>query len=148
MAPARPYHLIAQEQAPSGRWRKCGGKALGALLLRADIGPQESFVSVEGRLVLVARLGELARQHVGGRHRKGRTWPSHRGHTERGFHASISKVPPSLTLPQLPSSAARQVPAAKNFEYAKLQNNEVLLVDPKNREVADMIMPSSTTGSK
>ena len=31
------YHLVAEEQAPSGLWRKGGGKALGALLF-VDIG--------------------------------------------------------------------------------------------------------------
>lgn len=66
-----------------------------------------------------------------------------------GFRASIgAKVPASLTLHQLPGNAAGQIPAAKSYEYAKLQNNEVLLVDPKNREVSEMIMPPSTTGSK
>jgi hypothetical protein len=64
------------------------------------------------------------------------------------FRASIgAKVPSSLTLHQLPSNVANQIPAAKNYEFAKLQNNEVLLVDPKNREVAEMITSSSTTGS-
>lgn len=72
---------------------------------------------------------------------KGQTAPS-------SFRASIgAKVPSSLTLHQLPSNVASQIPAAKSFDYAKLQNNEVLLVNPKNREVAEMIAPSSTTGS-
>ena len=72
---------------------------------------------------------------------KGQTAPS-------SFRASIgAKVPSSLTLQLLPSNVASQIPAAKNFEYAKLQNNEILLVNPKNREVAEMITSSTTTGS-
>jgi hypothetical protein len=64
------------------------------------------------------------------------------------FRASIgAKVQSSLTLHQLPRNVASQIPAVKNYEFAKLQNNEVLLVDPKNREVAEMITSSSTTGS-
>jgi hypothetical protein len=72
---------------------------------------------------------------------KGQTAPS-------SFRASIgAKVPSSLTLRQLPRTVASQIPKAKNYEFAKLQNNEVLLVDPKNRQVAEMITSPSTTGS-
>ena len=35
----------------------------------------------------------------------------------------------------------------KNYEFAKLQNSEVLFADLKNRELAEMIMSSSTTRS-
>lgn len=72
---------------------------------------------------------------------KGETAPS-------GFQAKIGeKVPQSLSMHQLPSNVTNQVSAAKGYEYAKLQNNEVLLVNPKDRQVAEIIMPSSTTGS-
>jgi len=72
---------------------------------------------------------------------KGQTAPS-------GFQAKLGeKVPQSLSMHQLPSSVTSQVSAAKEYEYAKLQNNEVLLIDPKDRQVAEIIMPSSTTGS-
>jgi hypothetical protein len=65
-----------------------------------------------------------------------------------GFQAKLGqKVPQSLTMHQLPASATNQVGAAKDFEYAKLQNNEVLLINPKDRQVAEIIMPPSTTGS-
>jgi hypothetical protein len=65
-----------------------------------------------------------------------------------GFQAKVGeKAPQSLSMHQLPSSATNQVSAAKQYEYAKLQNNEVLLIDPKDRQVAEIIMPSSTTGS-
>lgn len=65
-----------------------------------------------------------------------------------GFQARVGeKVPQSLSMHQLPSSAASQVSAAKDYEYAKLANNEVLLINPKDRQVAEIIMPSGTTGS-
>jgi hypothetical protein len=71
---------------------------------------------------------------------KGRAAPS-------GFQAKVgAKVPQSLSLHQLPSNVASQVPAAKGYEYAKLQNNEVLLIDPKDRQVAEIITHESTTG--
>jgi hypothetical protein len=60
-----------------------------------------------------------------------------------------AKVPDQLAMHQLPSSVTNQVSAAKGFEYAKLANNEVVLIDPKDRQVAEVIMPPpSTTGSK
>jgi len=72
---------------------------------------------------------------------KGQTVPS-------GFQAKLGeKLPQSLSMHQLPSSATSQVSGAKEYEYAKLQNNEVLLINPKDRQVAEIIMPSSTTGS-
>jgi len=65
-----------------------------------------------------------------------------------GFQARVGeKVPQSLSMHQLPSSATSQVSAAKEFEYTKLANNEVLLINPKDRQVAEIIMPSGTTGS-
>lgn len=72
---------------------------------------------------------------------KGQTAPS-------GFQARLGeKVPQSLSMHQLPGSVTSQVSAAKEYEYAKLQNNEVLLINPKDRQVAEIIMPSGTTGS-
>jgi hypothetical protein len=56
------HYLIAHEEAPFGLWRKGGGKSLGALLFRTDVGPQEPFVSATSLFVRSARLGELARQ--------------------------------------------------------------------------------------
>jgi len=65
-----------------------------------------------------------------------------------GFQARLGeKLPQSLSMHQLPSSATNQVSAAKDYEYAKLANDEVLLINPKDRQVAEIIMPSSTTGS-
>jgi hypothetical protein len=65
-----------------------------------------------------------------------------------GFQAKVGTVaPPSLSLHALPANVESQVPATKVYEYAKLQNNEVLLINPKDRHVAEIIMPPSTTGS-
>jgi hypothetical protein len=65
-----------------------------------------------------------------------------------GFQAKIgATVPQTLALHTLPISVFSQVPAAKDYEFAKLQNNEILLVNPKDRQVAEIVMqPSSTTG--
>jgi hypothetical protein len=65
-----------------------------------------------------------------------------------GFQPQVgASVPQSMSMHQLPSSVTTEIPAAKGLEYAKLSNNEVLLIDPKDRRVADVIMPSGTTGA-
>jgi len=72
---------------------------------------------------------------------KGQTAPA-------GFQAKVGeKAPQSLSIHQLPSSATGQVSAVKEYQYAKLANNEVLLISPKDRQVEEIIMPPSTTGS-
>jgi hypothetical protein len=72
---------------------------------------------------------------------KGQTAPS-------GFQVKLGeKVPQSLSMHQLPNRVTSQVSAARDYDYAKLANNEVLLINPKDRQVAEIIMPSSTTGS-
>ena len=52
-----------------------------------------------------------------------------------------------MSMRQLPSSVTTQVPATKDLEYIKLDNNTVLLIDPKDRRVAEIIMLSATTGA-
>jgi hypothetical protein len=71
-----------------------------------------------------------------------------KGQTPVGFQARVGeKAPQSLTMHQLPTSAIGQVSEAKGYDYAKLANNEVLLISPKDRLVDQIIMPPSTTGS-
>jgi hypothetical protein len=66
------------------------------------------------------------------------------------FHPMIgAKVPDSLALFDLPGKVTNQVPAVKNHQYAKLNSNDALLVDPKDREVAAVINASQyPNGSK
>jgi hypothetical protein len=65
-----------------------------------------------------------------------------------GFQPRVgAPVPQSLTMRQLPSNVTTQVPAAKDLQFAKLDSNEVLLIDPKDRRVAEIISPSGTTGA-
>ena len=72
---------------------------------------------------------------------KGQTAPA-------GFQARVGeKAPQSLAMHQLPASATGQVSAAKGYDYAKLANNEVLLISPKDRQVDEIIMPPNTAGS-
>ena len=56
-------------------------------------------------------------------------------------------VPQSLTMRQLPPGVTSQVPAARDLQFAKLDSNEVLLIDPKDRRVAEIITPMGTTGA-
>jgi hypothetical protein len=65
-----------------------------------------------------------------------------------GFQPRVgASIPQSMSIQQLPSSVTTEVPVTKGLEYAKLNNNEILLIDPKDRRVADIIMPSGTTGA-
>jgi hypothetical protein len=56
-------------------------------------------------------------------------------------------VPQSMSMRRLPPNVTTQVPVTKDLEYTILDNNEVLLIDPKDRRVAEIIMPSGTTGA-
>jgi hypothetical protein len=74
--------------------------------------------------------------------------------TERGQPAPAgflprvgAPVPQSMSVRQLPASITAQVPDARGLQYAKLDTNEVLLIDPKDRRVADIITSSGTTGA-
>jgi hypothetical protein len=59
--------------------------------------------------------------------------------TPAGFKAMIGElVPTSIKLHALPSDATREVPAIKPYEFAMLQD-QVLLVDPKSKKIADII---------
>jgi hypothetical protein len=65
-----------------------------------------------------------------------------------GFQAKVgATVPQSLSTHQLPSNVTTQVPSAKDLEYAKLDNNQILLIDPKDKRVTDIIMSTGTTGA-
>ena len=73
---------------------------------------------------------------------KGQTAPSN-------FQPKLgAKVPDSVTMHQLPSSVTNEISTTKGYEFAKFTNNEVVLIDPKDRQVAELIMPPSTTGAK
>jgi len=65
-----------------------------------------------------------------------------------GFQARPgATVPQTVELHALPISVASQWPASKDYQFAKMQNNEVLLVSPKDRHVAEIVMqPGTTTG--
>jgi hypothetical protein len=65
-----------------------------------------------------------------------------------GFLPKVgASMPRSVSLRHLPSNIAAQVPGAKDLKYVKLDTNEILLVQPKHRRVADIIMPSDTTAA-
>jgi uncharacterized protein DUF1236 len=56
------------------------------------------------------------------------------------FHPSIgNKLPSSLTLHKLPSRVVDRIPSVRRYEYMKLLTDELLLVDPKDREIVDVI---------
>lgn len=61
------------------------------------------------------------------------------------FQPSIGqKVPSSLTLKTFPSSAESELPASvKSDQFAKLDNNDIVIVDPTNREVVAVLNQSN-----
>ena len=70
------------------------------------------------------------------------------GQPVAGFQPTVgTSLPQSMSIHQLPSHVTAQVPATKNLEYIKLDNNTVLLIDPKDRRVADILSPPGTTGA-
>jgi hypothetical protein len=65
-----------------------------------------------------------------------------------GFLPKVGvSMPQSVSLRPLPSNVAAQVPGAKDLQYVKLETNEILLIEPKDRRVAGIIAPSGTTGA-
>jgi hypothetical protein len=65
-----------------------------------------------------------------------------------GFLAKVgASMPKSVSLHQLPSSVAAQVPGTKDFQYVKLDTNEILLIGSKDGRVAGIITSSGTTGA-
>ena len=64
------------------------------------------------------------------------------------FTAKVGeKVPDSVNLDAMPSDTADQVPELKGHDFAKFENNEIIIVDPSSREVVAVIHQSSTTGA-
>jgi hypothetical protein len=56
------------------------------------------------------------------------------------FTASIGqKVPNQLALHPVPINAAEKVPALKPYSYALLDSNKLLIVNPSDRKVAEVI---------
>jgi len=57
------------------------------------------------------------------------------------FNASVgAQVPPSIELYALPISALSQAPEARTLRYTMVQN-QVVLVDPTNMRVVEVIAP-------
>ena len=56
-----------------------------------------------------------------------------------------TQLPPDLSLSEIPSAAAEQVPAVASLEYVKLGDGKVLLVDPATRRVAFAITKKEGT---
>ena len=53
-----------------------------------------------------------------------------------------------MSLKQLPSNLKNQISSLKNEEYAKFNNNEIVLVNPSGRDVVATIQGASTTGQQ
>ena len=55
-----------------------------------------------------------------------------------GFTAMTGKkVPSSLNLKPLPQSATSKVPSVKGMDDAKLDNKDILIVDPSTNKIQD-----------
>ncbi len=57
-----------------------------------------------------------------------------------GFTANVGqKVPDQLAIRPVPVNAAQQVPALRPYSYALLDSNKLLIVNPTDRKVAEVI---------
>lgn len=55
------------------------------------------------------------------------------------FRAAVGAIlPPSVTLQPLPKTVVELAPVVKDYEYAMIAN-QVLLVDPHNRQIVEVI---------
>ena len=89
------------------------------------------------RLVLNGAQEHVIFQSVGKQNGKKQTAPP-------GFKAEIGQsVPKSILLRRLPSDATDRVWAAKPYDYVMLQN-QLLIVNPHDRIVDDVITGSSS----
>lgn len=53
-------------------------------------------------------------------------------------------VPPSVTLYKLPDNALAEIPVMRAYQYAVFAE-DVLIIDPNNRRVVDVIRKAETT---
>jgi hypothetical protein len=64
-----------------------------------------------------------------------------------GYQGQVgAQLPSSVNPHAMPNNVASQVPAAKTLLFVKLQDR-VLLIDPANKTIAEIIPSSDTTGS-
>jgi hypothetical protein len=65
-----------------------------------------------------------------------------------GFLPKVgAPLPQSVLLKPLPSSIAAQLPGSKGLQYVKFDNNEILLIQTKDKRIAGVIEPPGTTGA-
>jgi hypothetical protein len=132
-----PSRLAFKKHTAWGERENIMRKSLcGAAVVAALLG---SITVASAELNLTAQQKQMIMQSV--QSEKGQPAPA-------GFQPRVgASVPQSMPMHQLPSNVTAEVPAAKGFKFAKLANNEVLLIDPQDMRVADIIMPSGTTGA-
>lgn len=65
-----------------------------------------------------------------------------------GFLPKVgASLPQNVILKPLPSGIGAQVPGAKGLQYVKFDNNEILLIQTKDKRIAGVIEPPGTTGA-
>jgi hypothetical protein len=133
-----PVTTRVQKVHRAGQPEKIMRKSLfGAAVVAAFLG---SITVASARLNLTLQQKNMIMQSV--QSKKGRLAPT-------GFQPRVgASVPQSMRTHRLPSKVTAAVPAAKGLEYAKLANNEILLIDPKDMRVADIIICSTCYTSR
>ncbi len=64
-----------------------------------------------------------------------------------GYQGQVGSKPPDSATPHaLPNNVTEQVPQTRNFLFVKLPDR-ILLIDPVNRLVAEIVPADETTGS-
>lgn len=64
------------------------------------------------------------------------------------FEARVgAQVPQAVTLQPVPMSVANEIPALRQFSYVRLANQDIVLVEPASRRIAEVIRQDATTGA-
>jgi len=123
---------------------------LGSMGFAAQIGAQQSGSGASGSASILDRGSTAAQLNLSPEQERSiiRSLASEQTQSlPADFQPQMGvKVPESMTLRDLPSNLASEIPHATDFKFAKLPDR-VLLVDAYNRQVAKIIAEPATTGS-
>jgi hypothetical protein len=64
-----------------------------------------------------------------------------------GFTAKVGdKIPGTVKITPLPTSVTNNIAAVRPYEYAMLDNKQLLIINPMNKKVVDIITQSGASG--
>jgi hypothetical protein len=119
--------VVATAQAPTQRPQTPGAQT-----------PSTSAPSAEHKLNLTQQQKQMITQGLMSQQAES---------SAGGPQVQVGARLPNTVLPHpMPTNVTAQVPDTKNFEFVKL-SDKILLVDPANKMIAEIVPLSSTTGA-